>query len=62
MAFSIGNGHAKGVGRGRARFDQLAHLGADGVHQFDRPALAQHEQTGGDAPQQLRYIVEALRG
>ena len=41
--------------------DQLAHLDADRIHQFDRPALAEHQQAGGDAAQQLRHVVEALR-
>ena len=59
-----GIGHpfqADGIGRGRTGFDQLAHLGADRVHQFHRPALAEHQETGGDAAQQLRHVVQTLR-
>ena len=43
------------------RLDQLAHLRADRIHQLHRPALAEHQQAGGDAAQQLRHVVEPLR-
>ena len=48
-------------GARRSGLDQFAHLAADGIHQLDRSHLAQHQQAGGDAAQQLRNVVETLR-
>ena len=59
-----GIGHslqADRIRRRRARLDEHADLLADGVHQLHRPALAEHQQSGGYAAQQLRHIVESLR-
>jgi hypothetical protein len=49
------------IRRRRTRLDQASDLRPDRIHQFDRAALAQHQQTGGDAAQQLRYVIQALR-
>ena len=58
----VGNSfQADGVRRGLPGLDQLAHLGTDRIHHFHRPALAQHQEARGDATQQLRHVVEALR-
>ena len=42
----------------RANLDEPAHLQANRIHQTDGARLAEHQQPGRNAPQQLRDVVE----
>jgi hypothetical protein len=61
LTMASATAQADGIGRERTGFDQLAHLGADRVHQFHRPALAQHQETGG-VPRSSCGVVQPCGG